>query len=205
MIYSRHAHRPSRQYTPAALGAYHTPSVFNQLTPSTHTAARRIVQPPFTTNAVKAYRPIIAARVAQWISLLSSYAQREQVVDWYKTTQCLAYDVISELVFGEPIGFAEKGEDKYGLLAQVQKTLHIVGPLSRMPWLIEGIAKTPLLRDWFLPTPWDKGGIGKLMGVRNELLQQRIDVGSASTKRDILAQYVPPKPPSTELYNTDCS
>ena len=201
MVYNRHAHRPSRLYTPAMFGAYHAPSVLNQLTPSTHNAARRIVQPPFTPTAVKAYRPFITACVAQWTSLLSSYAEKGQEVDWSKTTQCLAYDVISGLVFGEPIGFTERGEDKYGLLAQVAQSFPIIGPLSRMPWLLEGIVKIPLLRDWILPTPWDKSGMGKLMGVRDELLQQRIDMGSASAKKDILAQYVSTStpPPSTEL------
>lgn len=135
----------------------------------------------------------------QWIELLASFAESGELVDWGKASQWIGYDVISELVFGEPFGFSVAGEDKYSLLSQVVKSLPIVGPLVRMPYLLESIVKIPLLRDWILPTPWDKNGLGRLMAFHNELVNERISKearGASGGKRDILAQCVfPPRPP----------
>lgn len=85
----------------------------------------------------------------------------------------MAYDIISEIGFGAPFGFIEKGEDIGGLIQGFHDGLPAFGLLARLhpftSWL-----KTTFLKKYLVATPADDSGIGVLMRFRDKLISQRI-------------------------------
>lgn len=85
----------------------------------------------------------------------------------------MAYDIISEIGFGAPFGFIEKGEDIGGLIQGFHDGLPAFGLLARLhpftSWL-----KTTFLKKYLVATPADNSGIGVLMRFRDKLISQRI-------------------------------
>lgn len=101
----------------------------------------------------------------------------------------MAYDIISEIGFGAPFGFIEKGEDIGGLIQGFHDGLPAFGLLARLhpftSWL-----KTTFLKKYLVATPADDSGIGVLMRFRDKLISQRIEDNNSEkeTKRVDLLQ-----------------
>jgi hypothetical protein len=85
----------------------------------------------------------------------------------------MAYDIISEMGFGAPFGFVEKGDDIGNLIKAFHDGLIFAGFFSRLYPLARLIESTWLKR-LIAPGPSDKTGLGMLMRVRNELVDERL-------------------------------
>lgn len=85
----------------------------------------------------------------------------------------MAYDVISEIGFGDPIGFIEKGEDVDGLIQGFHDGLPAFGMMCRLHPFTSWI-KTTFLGKYLVAKPEDPSGIGIVMRKRDKLLYQRI-------------------------------
>lgn len=84
-----------------------------------------------------------------------------------------AYDVISEIGFGAPFGFVDKGEDVEGLIQGFHDGLPAFGVLARLHPFTSWI-KTTFLKKYIVATPQDDSGIGVLMRFRDKLISQRL-------------------------------
>jgi cytochrome P450 len=86
----------------------------------------------------------------------------------------MAYDIISEIGFGAPFGFIEKGEDVGGLIQGFHDGLPAFGFLARLhpftSWM-----KTTFMKKYLVATPEDNTGIGVLMRFRDRLIKERIE------------------------------
>ncbi|KAA8894152.1 cytochrome P450 [Sphaerosporella brunnea] len=179
---NRTTHKPKRVYYSPAWGVGDVPTILNQLHPKEHQVARKRLTPAFIGTAVKKMQPLMQKRVDEWIEKSWEYANEGTAIDWSKWTQSLAYDVITELVFGAPIGFVKTKTDVYGVLQQFKQATPYIGILNRLPWLVEAIWKSPL-GSYLIPaadTP-----LGKIFSVRDRLLQERLD--KSVDKPDILS------------------
>lgn len=78
-------------------------------------------------------QPIIQARVDEWISVCKRYADEGKIIDWGLWSQSLAYDVISDLSFGKPLGFVKTETDVDGLLLAFQLSFPLSGMIARLP------------------------------------------------------------------------
>ncbi|KAI5776794.1 cytochrome P450 [Geopyxis carbonaria] len=159
---------------------------------SEHAALRRKLSAPFTGTAVHKMKPLIEARVEHWISKLgTAYADTALALKFDDIAQYFAFDVITELTFGKPLGFVENLQDCYGLIETINGHLFIQGMLSRLPWLARGArALNPM--GWGEPTPKDKSGLGRIMRVAEEQLEERLSNphSSANQRGDILEHMV---------------
>lgn len=85
----------------------------------------------------------------------------------------MAYDIISEVGFGAPFGFVEKGEDVGGLIQGFHDGLPAFGLLARLHPFTSWI-KTTFLKKYLVAKPEDDSGIGVLMRFRDRLIEQRV-------------------------------
>jgi cytochrome P450 len=100
----------------------------------------------------------------------------------------MVYDIISEIGFGEPFGFIEKGEDIGGLIQGFHDGLPAFGLLARLHPFTSWI-KTTFMKKYLVAKPEDNTGIGVLMRFRDRLIDQRVnDIKSGKQVRTDLLQ-----------------
>ena len=101
----------------------------------------------------------------------------------------LAYDIISEIGFGAPIGFIESGSDIDGLIQGFHDGLPAFGLMARLWPLTEWAKKTWFGERYLVAKPEDNSGIGMLMRFRDKLIAQRLrDLEVGKVERTDLLQ-----------------
>ena len=101
----------------------------------------------------------------------------------------MAYDIISQIAFGEPFGFVETGADVGGLIQGFHDGLTAFGLLARLYPFTTWIKETWLGEKYIVARPEDKSGIGALMRFRDKLLARRlkdIEAGKTGGRVDLL-------------------
>lgn len=104
----------------------------------------------------------------------------------------LVYDIISEISFGAPFGFIEKGEDVGGLIQGFHDGLPAFGLLARL-YPFTNWVKSTFLKKYLVATPADDSGIGVLMRFRDSLIAQRlhdIESGKKIDRVDLLQTFL---------------
>lgn len=104
----------------------------------------------------------------------------------------MAYDVISEIGFGAPFGFVEKGEDVGGLIQSFHDGMPAFGLLARLHPFTSWV-KSTFLKKYLVVTPEDASGIGVLMRFRDRLINQRIEdikAGKKIGRTDLLQTFL---------------
>lgn len=85
----------------------------------------------------------------------------------------MAYDIISDLGFGAPFGFVEKGSDVAGLIQGFHDGLPAFGLMARLWPFTRWIKTTWVGEKYLVAKPEDDSGIGTLMRYRDKLITQR--------------------------------
>lgn len=101
----------------------------------------------------------------------------------------MAYDVISEIAFGAPLGFVEGGTDVSGLIQGFHDGLPFFAVMSRLHPFTSWIKKTWVGEKYFISKPEHKSGIATVMRFRDKLLAQRlkeIEAGTTGSRFDLL-------------------
>ncbi len=134
--------------------------------------------------------PLIDARMDGWIRRMSElFAKTGQKFDFAPWAVYMAYDIISEVGFGAPIGFVESGTDVGGLIKGLHEGLPAFGLMCRLYPFTTWIKETWVGEKYLVAKPEDDSGIGVLMRFRDKLLDQRmkdIEAGTAGNRIDLL-------------------
>lgn len=104
----------------------------------------------------------------------------------------MAYDVISEIGFGEAFGFIEQGQDIGGLVQGFRDGLPAFGLLARLHPFTSWV-KTTFLKKYLVATPTDNTGIGVVMRFRDRLISERINYlreGKKLNRVDLLQTFL---------------
>ncbi|KAJ5627762.1 hypothetical protein N7490_009990 [Penicillium lividum] len=185
-VYHRNADKTGH-YITGSFGE--TESLFNMRSHKTHSVFRKHIAGPYSFTSIKRMEPLIDARIKEWSAKLDdSFVKTGESFDFAWWAVYMAYDIISEIGFGAPFGFIEKGEDIGGLIQGFHDGLPAFGLLARLhpftSWL-----KTTFLKKYLVATPADDSGIGVLMRFRDKLIAQRIkDNSEKESKRVDLLQ-----------------
>ncbi|KAJ5901879.1 hypothetical protein N7495_002407 [Penicillium taxi] len=171
-IYHRNADKTGH-YITGSFGE--TESLFNMRSHRTHALFRKRVAGPYSFTNIKRMEPLIDERIREWSKKLDeTFVKSREAFDFSWWAVYMTYDIISEIGFGAPFGFIEKGEDIGGLIQGFHDGLPAFGLLARLhpftSWL-----KTTLFKKYLVATPQDNSGIGVLMRFRDALIDERID------------------------------
>ena len=87
----------------------------------------------------------------------------------------MTFDVISDLGFGRPFGFIEKGEDVGGLIQGLRDSLPLFGLMGALYPFTRWIKTTWVGTKYLVAKPENASGAGILMRFRDRLLAERIN------------------------------
>ncbi|KAF7192036.1 Cytochrome P450 monooxygenase [Pseudocercospora fuligena] len=190
-IYTRNADK-SKYYVTGSFGK--TESLFNMQDHSVHAHFRKLIAGPYSFTHVKKMEPLVDARIKAWISKLDhNFASTGQEFDFAPWAVYMAYDVISEVGFGAPVGFVEAGKDVEGLIQGFHDGLPAFGVMSRLWPLTYALKNTWFGERYMVAKPEDNSGIGMLMRFRDKLLAERrrdLEEGKAIGRIDLLQTFI---------------
>ena len=78
-----------------------------------------------------------------------------------------AYDTVTQLSFGEPLGFVKQGRDIENLIESLHNMAPFGAVVAALPWLARPFLESPVTRHFAMPKPGDGTGTGKIMAVGN--------------------------------------
>ncbi|CAA9964073.1 Cytochrome P450 [Pyrenophora teres f. maculata] len=114
-----------------------TESLFNMRERKHHAHFRKIAAGPYSFTNVKKMEGLVDLRIEQWVDRLDGMFRDGKKFD-FAPWVCLylavyvAYDIISEIGFGAPIGFIERGSDIDGLIQGFHDGLPAFGLMARL-------------------------------------------------------------------------
>ncbi|CAN8102785.1 unnamed protein product [Discula destructiva] len=109
-------------------------------------------------------------------------------IDLAKAVNFFTMDVITRISFGRELGCLESDSDVHGLLAAMSEAMRVYTiPLS-VPWLRDITTNTKFLK-WFGPKMTDKTGVGAMMKVAQDAVNERYQPG-APDEKDLLGAFV---------------
>lgn len=187
LVYSRNASK-SKHYITGSFGK--DESLFNMQDADVHAKFRKIAAAPYSFSNVKKMEPLIDEQIQKWIDTLDEkfFAVHTKEFNFSAWAVYLAYDVISSVGFGAPIGFIDKGEDVGGLIKGFHDGLIPFGIMARLYPMTNWI-KSTFLGKYIVATPEQDSGIGALMRFRDGLISQRykeIESGTTTGRLDLL-------------------
>lgn len=96
----------------------------------------------------------------------------------------MTYDVISDIGFGGPFGFVEKGEDVGGLIQGFRDSLPFFGIMGTLYPFTSWIKSTWIGTKYLVAKPENPSGVGNLMRFRDRLLSERISENENGKDRE---------------------
>ncbi|KAE8861118.1 hypothetical protein PTNB29_06213 [Pyrenophora teres f. teres] len=145
--------RQSNHYVTGSFGA--TESLFNMRKRKHHAHFRKIAAGPYSFTNVKKMEGLVDLRIEQWVDRLDGMFRDGKKFNFAPWAVYAAYDIISEIGFGAPIGFIERGSDIDGLIQGFHDGLPAFGLMARL-WPF---------------TDWAK----RRGQVKNKLIAQRVE------------------------------
>ena len=116
-VYSRNANK-SKYYVTGSFGK--TESLFNMQDHRVHAHYRKIAAGPYAFSNIKKMEPLVDTRMRNWMFTMDErFASSGQKFDFAPWAVFMAYDIISEIGFGAPIG--ETWLESAGVLDCVDK------------------------------------------------------------------------------------
>ncbi|KAL8345910.1 hypothetical protein RB598_000025 [Gaeumannomyces tritici] len=136
----------------------------------THARFRKIAAAPYSFPNVRRMEPLLDGNIERWMDKLQTrFAGTGKAFDFAPWAVYMAYDIISEVGFGQPFGFTEQERDVEGLIQGFHDGA-------------DGV--------------WRHGadsGIGTLMRFRDRLIAERIEAnekGTAGGRIDLLQTFL---------------
>ena len=107
-VYARNANK-SKYYVTGSFGK--TESLFNMQDHHVHAHYRKIAAGPYAFSNIKKMEPLVDTRMRDWVFRMDErFASTGEKFDFAPWAVFMAYDIISEIGFGAPIGRVFVGE-----------------------------------------------------------------------------------------------
>ncbi|KAF4556516.1 Cytochrome P450-like protein 48 [Elsinoe fawcettii] len=141
--------------------------VFSERDEERHLDLRRRLSPGYSGKENPSLEASVSNRIIDLLDLIdkqyTSSGASLKPFEFSKTAQFFTLDVISDIAFGEPIGFLSKNKDINGYCHVVEEALPAFEWAAVLP-LINQIARLPYINKLVMPTAEDKTGVGMIMG-----------------------------------------
>ncbi|KAL9076204.1 MAG: hypothetical protein Q9157_003761 [Trypethelium eluteriae] len=157
-----------------------------------HAQRRKMLSRPYNASNVAKLEPFIDSHISHWLSRLSElYAETSEPFDIASWASYLAFDVISDIAFGAPLGFIAAATDigdlirglhtGWALFGFLARAYPLKAYLSRSSWLLRKLGLVPS-RDANI-------GFGILLRTRDRVLRERLAAlraGAQPERQDLL-------------------
>lgn len=138
-----------------------------------HVAAKKKVASAYSMSSVAKYEGIIDKHIAVFIEQMRKKSREGKIFDLSPWMQWLAFDIVMDVVFSNPLGMVEQGRDVDGLIASLHELLHAASVMAMLP-VLSKMMHRPLAQKYLAPKPTDKRGPGKIHGLAYEQVRTRM-------------------------------
>ncbi|PNP79837.1 hypothetical protein FNYG_06930 [Fusarium nygamai] len=175
--------------------------LFNTRDRAEHSRKRKIVSHTFAPKSVLEFEPYIRQNLDIFINQWDRIASNKEA-DGYGSVDCLnwfnflAFDIIADLAFGKPFGMLSTGADIAEVKASpTSPTIYApaVEIMNRRGEVSATLGCLPQLKPYakYLPDPFFSQGlqaVENLAGIAIARVSERLERGSDSTRKDLLAR-----------------
>ncbi|KAI9711732.1 MAG: hypothetical protein M1820_001876 [Bogoriella megaspora] len=160
-----------------------------------HAQRRKMLSRPasqYSASNVAKLEPFIDTHISHWLSRLSElHASTKSTFDIAPWASYLAFDVISDIAFGAPLGFISAATDVGELIRGLHTGWALFGFLARAYPLKSYLSQSSLLmrKLGLVPNRNAKSGFGILLRTRDKVLKERLAAiasGSPPDRQDLL-------------------
>ncbi|KAF8587141.1 cytochrome P450 [Ramaria rubella] len=105
---------------------------------ASHRRGRQRIANAYSMNYLTSLERYLDRCTHLLFGLLDKAADKERTIDLSKLIQMYAYDGVSSIAFGSPVGFLESGEDNDGTIrtmTEATRILTIMGSLTSLSWM----------------------------------------------------------------------
>ncbi|KDQ28680.1 hypothetical protein PLEOSDRAFT_175903 [Pleurotus ostreatus PC15] len=171
------------------------PSVFSTTDRQDHAQKRKLVSQAFSYGSLLNLTPLISAIVSSFVEKLDKISESGEYIDALVWFNYLAFDLLSDLAFGEPIGMVEKGSDAVVVEKADGETVmeHAISLVDEREHLAAVVGHHPTFRflSKFLPDPFFVRGHRASHGLE-DLARRRVmkRIRSNAHRDDILGRLI---------------
>ncbi|KAF8243200.1 cytochrome P450 [Wilcoxina mikolae CBS 423.85] len=134
-----------------------------------HVVAKKRLAYGYSMTTMKAFEDEVDGRIQEWVAALDKrYCETGEPLRFQEGITYLAYDVVTEIAFGEPLGFVNEWRDVRGLIKNFEDSIPTFQAFGRLPLLTKFSNTFGFLR----PKPSDKHGFGLLMAEADRIFEQ---------------------------------
>ena len=130
------------------------------------------------------FEPVVDRHVTEFVDLIErkylSTPSEFRPIEFSHRSQYFALDVISDVGFGEAIGFLANDKDMYKYVETNDAFFPVLAIILNMPWLSRVMRTWPLSKA--MPKVGDEYGLGPLMGY-DRLVRPRVMRGTVADNR----------------------
>jgi cytochrome P450 len=162
-----------------------TTSLLACLDEERHSKYKRPVSHAYSLSAQRAYEPNIDRVINQLAKVLTQIADSNETANITTWCHYYAFDVVSELTFGEPLGLLQTGKDLYGMVKLQKSFSYYAATMSQLPWLDRIFKRVAKLRG-----TGSGGFVDFVIGKVQKRLQSMPKYKSEESKPDLLAHFV---------------
>ncbi|KAK3997766.1 Pisatin demethylase [Cladorrhinum sp. PSN332] len=167
-------------------------NLFSMRDDAAHTALRSKMVAGYSGKENLSMETTIETNITRLVHLIEkkyiSTSKEYRPMDFAEKGQYFTLDVISELAFGEPLGYLERDEDPYDYLKITAASVPAMLVLSCIPTLANMI-QSRFLR-FLLPKETDKIGFGAFIGVTNRVVAKRFKSQDPDGEQDMLGSFI---------------
>lgn len=95
-------------------------------------------------------------------------------LDFAQFIRYFSLDTITKIAFGRAFGFMDYDGDMYNYTDEVENFIGLVALAADLP-VLRRIFTTPILARWIAAKPTSLKGVGKLIGIAHEIVDERIE------------------------------
>ncbi|KAI9159142.1 Cytochrome P450 monooxygenase gsfF [Paramyrothecium foliicola] len=190
VIFTRNADKTD-YYMTGSLGR--TENIVNIRDSNVHAHFRKIAASSYSFTNVKKMELLVDEQIEHWIAKLElRFADSGDKFNFASWAVYMAFDVISSLGFGAPIGFIEQEKDVDGLIEAFHYGARAIGVMGRI-YPVTAWLKRFIPDKVYIPNSGQNWGIGLLMRFRDNLITKRqsdIKAGKTGGRVDLLQTFL---------------
>ncbi|OAR03043.1 hypothetical protein LLEC1_04273 [Akanthomyces lecanii] len=171
-------------------------NIVSERDPRVHNAMRRKMAPGYAGKDIQDLEEVVDERVDGFIARIEKHwISRPGLTKSFEIAKRIQYftiDTITHLCFGKPMGFVESDSDEHNFIAAIEMQLPIVQHFSVLLVLnkiLRWASAVPWVRGLVVPSSADKTGIGVIMGLSRQVIDDRLNE-SEKPRPDMLGSFL---------------